>query len=276
MFHRAVAAACTVAWLLAGAPSQAAPAAELWERWTAHDARSDARIEHETWGGFLRRYVHVDPYGANRVDYGGVAAADRLALKDYVRRLGEIPISRHSRPEQLAYWINLYNALTVDVVLDHYPVGSIRDIDISPGFFSDGPWGKKLVTIEGEPVSLDDIEHRILRPIWQDPRIHYAVNCASIGCPDLQPEPFTAGTADAMLTAAAQGYVNDPRGVLVADGRASASSIYDWFQADFGGGEDGVLAHLRRYADDGLRERLEGIASIGRYRYDWSLNDVSR
>ena len=79
-----------------------------------------------------------------------------------------------------------------------------------------------------------------------------------------------------MLTAAARGYVNDPRGVRVDDGQASASSIYDWFQADFGGSEAGVLAHLRRYADDDLTARLEGISSISRYRYDWSLNDVSR
>ena len=85
------------------------------------------------------------------------------------------------------------------VVLDHYPVDGIRDIDISPGLFAGGPWDKKLVEIEGDDVSLNDIEHRILRPIWRDPCIHYAVNCASIGCSNLRPTAFTAANAERCL-----------------------------------------------------------------------------
>jgi len=155
-------------------------------------------------------------------------------------------VSKLNRPEQQAYWINLYNALTVQVVLDHYPVETIRDIDISPGLFSDGPWGKKLVTIEAEPVSLDDIEHRILRPIWRDPRIHYAVNCASVGCPDLLARAYRTDDMDQTLTANAVAYINSARGVALKGGEVSVSSIYDWFEADFGGNEAGVLKHLRQ------------------------------
>ncbi len=166
----------------------------------------------------------------------------------------------------------LYNALTVKVVLDHYPVDGIRDIDFSPGLFADGPWDKKLVEIEGEDVSLNDIEHRILRPIWRDPRIHYAVNCASIGCPNLQPTAFTAANTDALLAAAAQAYVNHPRGARVEGGKLIVSSIYVWFQEDFGGNDAGVISHLRRYADPGLRSRLSRIERIGDHFYDWSLN----
>ena len=138
----------------------------------------------------------------NRLRYGDVTKTDKGALDGYIARLEKLPISAHGRNAQKAYWINLYNALTVKVVLDHFPVKSIKDISLSSGLFGGlfggGPWEAKLATVEGEKVSLDDIEHRILRPIWRDNRVHYAVNCASIGCPNLQAEPFTAdepGTA---------------------------------------------------------------------------------
>ena len=97
------------------------------------------------------------------------------ALNAYVENLSRMPINDFNRAEQKAFWINLYNALTVKVVLAAYPVKSIRDIAISPGLFARGPWGKKLIEIDGETVSLNDIEHRILRPIWRDPRLHYAL-----------------------------------------------------------------------------------------------------
>jgi hypothetical protein len=259
---------------LASAPATAAPKAELWERWTAHDPASAAQVDHSAWDRFLREHVSTDGNGVNRIAYGDVSAADRQALDAYLAGLSRVPVSGLSRPRQLAFWVNLYNALTVAVVLDAYPVASIRDIDISPGLFADGPWGKKLVTVEGEPVSLDDIEHRILRPIWRDPRIHYAVNCASIGCPNLRPMAMTAATAEAYLDAGAHDYVNNPRGASAADGRLVVSSLYDWYRADFGGDEAGVIGHLRRYASPPLATALDGLTSIADDRYDWSLNDA--
>lgn len=249
-----------------------APDADLWERWQAHDPASTAVIDHSPWDGFLKRYVVADPEGANLVRYADVSTEDRLLLDNYIAGLAGLPVSRYGRDEQLAYWMNLYNALTVQVVLMHYPVDSIRDIDISPGFFSNGPWGKKLVTIEGEQVSLNDIEHRILRPVWRDPRIHYGLNCASTGCPDLLADAFTAGTADVALTAAARGYINDPRGVSLRGDTVTVSKIYDWFIADFGGDEAGVIDHLLRYADEPLATVLRQKNRIDDVQYDWSLN----
>ena len=249
-----------------------APDADLWERWQAHDPASTSVINHSPWDGFLKRYVVADPEGANLVRYADVSTEDRLLLDNYIAGLAGLPVSRYGRDEQLAYWMNLYNALTVQVVLTHYPVDSIRDIDISPGFFSDGPWGKKLVTIEGEQVSLNDIEHRILRPVWRDPRIHYGLNCASTGCPDLLTDAFTAGTADAALTAAARGYINDQRGVSLRGDSITVSKIYDWFIADFGGDEAGVIDHLLRYADEPLATVLRQKNRIDDVQYDWSLN----
>ena len=255
-------------------PVAAAPAAELWGRWMAQDPDSTLGVDHSTWDGFVTTYVAQGDDGVNRVAYGRVTDVDRTALANYIGRLETVAVSKLTRAQQLPYWINLYNALTVQVVLDHYPVASIRDIDISPGLFADGPWGKKLVTIEGEEVSLDDIEHRILRPIWKDPRIHYAVNCASIGCPNLQTVAFTADNTDSLLNEAARAYINHPRGARVEDGKLTVSSIYDWFKADFGGTDETVIAHLNRYAEGALKNALDGIEEIDGYAYDWALNDL--
>ncbi len=131
----------------------------------------------------------------------------------------------------MAYWLNLYNALTMDVILDHYPVTSIRRIDISAGLFADGPCGGPLATVEGVGQSLGDIEHYVLRNIWRDPRIYYGLNCASLGCPNLGLEPYQGAGIDAMLDAAARDYVNNPRGARITEqGRLVISRIYDWFE----------------------------------------------
>ena len=261
--------------LFAARAARGAPDAELWDRWTTHDPTAGTTIDHAAWTAFLDRYRSMGPNGVARLDYGGVDADARERLQDYIDRLAGQDIGTFSRPVQRAYWINLYNALTVATVLDHYPVESIRDIDISPGWFSNGPWDAKLVEVDGVELSLNDIEHRILRPIWEDPRIHYAVNCASIGCPNLQPVAFTAANGERLLDAGARAYVNHPRGVGVEGEELVVSSIYHWFQADFGGTERGVMEHLERYADEPRRAVLMMYEGYDDHRYDWSLNDVT-
>jgi hypothetical protein len=251
----------------------AAPKADLWEYWEQHNPGSSLTVNHSAWTDFLQRYVSQGPNRVNLVDYQGVTAGNRENLNTYLESLTGIEATSLSRPSQKPFWINLYNALTIQVVLDHYPVDSIKDIDISPGFFSSGPWDKKLVTIEGQELSLNDIEHRILRPIWNDPRIHYAVNCASMGCPNLQRKAFTAANTDNLLNKAAREYINHPRGVNINGGDLVVSSIYDWFQEDFGDSESGVIEHLMQYADPKLKQKLQGFEDIDDDRYDWSLND---
>lgn len=249
-----------------------APKADLWKRWTAHQPGATGTIGYGAWDRFLKTYVKPVRGGANEMRYGRVSQADRGRLKAFLKKLSGVPVSSYARDEQAAYWINLYNALTVDLVLDHFPVRSIRDIDISPGLFSDGPWDRKLIRVEGEAVSLNDIEHRILRPIWRDARVHYALNCASVGCPDLQPSAFTADRLSRQLTGAARDYVNSDRGVRIARGRLTVSSIYHWYKSDFGGNDAGVIAHLKRYASKDLARALSGFDRIHDHRYDWTLN----
>jgi len=254
--------------------AQLAPAAEPLRRWEQRDPASWQAVDHRALGAFIARYRVVGADGIARVRYAGVTPADRAALGQYVARLEAVDVDALARPEQFAYWVNLYNAATLRVVLERYPVKSIRDISLGGGLFETGPWGAKIVTVKGERLSLDDIEHRILRPLWRDSRIHYVVNCASLGCPDLPPVPLTGANAESALDAAARAYINHPRGASFNQGRLEVSSIYRWYREDFGGNAAGVMAHLRRYAAPPLAAQLASITAIDRYRYDWSLNDA--
>jgi len=260
---------------LAGVPpAQAAPKADLWPFWLPHDPASTETVDHSAWDRLLKTHVVASPDGINRFAYNRVTPADRRTLEDYLDRLSMVVPRKLNRDEQRAFWINLYNALTVRVILDHYPVDSIKQINISPGLFSIGPWRRKLMTVDGEPVSLDDIEHRILRPIWKDPRIHYAVNCAALGCPNLQPRAFTAANGEFLLSQAAIEFVNHPRAVRFDGDRLIVSSIYVWFREDFGAGhERDVILHLAGYAAPALAERLFVARYIFDDAYDWALND---
>ena len=254
----------------------AAPKADLWPRWTANDPNSRSVIDHSPWQQFLTTYLVAEEDGVNRLHYGRVSATDRRKLKAYIAQLEAVPISKYRRAEQLAYWVNLYNALTVEVILRHYPTASILDIKISPGWFSIGPWGKKLVTVEGHELALDDIEHRILRPIWRDPRIHYVVNCASTGCPNLRREAYTSATMEQKMTAAARDYINSVRGASFDGRMLFVSSIYKWFSEDFGDTDASVIKHLGEYAEPALAKKLARTRNIEGHVYDWSLNEAGK
>ncbi len=251
-----------------------APKSRLWERWTAHDpAAPTGSVDHAAWDRFLARYRRPWADGTARVAYAEVTPADRQALEDYLSRLAGTPVSRLPRTEQFAFWVNLYNAMTVRVVLHAYPVRSIRDINLSGGILLGGPWDARLIPVEGEPLSLNDVEHRILRPIWQEPRVHYALNCAAVGCPNLAPRAFTAANTEALLEEGARAYVNDPRGVTPRPDGLRLSSIYNWFGEDFGGAA-GLVPHLLRFAGPALAERIRADPRIAGFAYDWALNDA--
>lgn len=241
----------------------------LGQEWTVTGTAHDP--DYTVWAGFLNAYIKATPGSVTLVDYAGALAdgAD-AALSAWLAETQQIDPATLRKPAQMAWWINLYNAVTVDLVLKHYPVKTIRKIN--GGWFDLGPWGDEVVTVNGQRLSLNDIEHRILRPIWREPRIHYAVNCASIGCPDLAAEPWRAEGLEGRLDDAARAYVNHPRGVRIEGGNLIVSSIYDWFAADFGNNDAEVIAHLRRYAAAPLRDQLQGRTSIDGDDYDWSLN----
>ncbi len=244
--------------------AQAAPASSLIDKhWTKFGSKSS--VDHSAWNQFLSSYVSAGSDGVNRVNYGAAKGA-QAALKRYIAGLEASDPTTLTRDAAMAFWINLYNAKTVDTVLDNYPVASIRDI--GGGVFSRGPWDSKISTVSGRSLSLNDIEHGILRPIWKDARIHYAVNCASIGCPNLRTKAFTAKSLNRDLDQAARDYATSSRGAEQTSKGLVVSSIYEWYKADFGGNDAGVIAHIAQYGGP------TGATKIKDDRYDWSLNDA--
>lgn len=260
--------------ILSASAAFANEAAELFRGATRGSSKI---LDHSTWDRLLKTYVNPGADGLNRVDYAAFKSGGREALDSYIAYLQSIDPAALSRAEQFAFLANLYNAKTVAIVLEKYPVNSIKAISLggSPlAVIAGGPWKAKVLKIKNIALSLDDIEHEILRPLFKDPRVHYAVNCASIGCPNLRTEAFTGTKLDAQLDAAARAYVNHSRGLSIGPNGVIVSSIYRWFKADFGGEDTGVLAHLHKYAGPALAQKLETIRSIDGYSYDWGLNDL--
>jgi len=251
---------------------------ELAKRFGRAADGAGVTVDHAGFAGLLRTYAVAGPDGVVRVDYGAFKQRGQAALKTYVAQLEAVDVGALNSGEQFAFWANLYNAKTLDIVLEHYPVASIKDISLGGGVvaaLTGGPWKAKVVTVGGVALSLDDIEHGIMRPVSKDPRVHYAVNCASIGCPNLPLAPFTGALLEEQLDAAARAFVNHPRGVTVEGADVIVSSIYHWYKTDFGGNDAGLLAHLRRFAEPPLRAKLKSASQIADHRYDWSLNDLT-
>lgn len=236
---------------------------------------SELEATYQTYDRLLAAYVEPGADGVHRVDYArwGASEADRAALEGVVNALEQAAPSAMARDEAFAYWVNLYNADTLLVILEHYPVESIRDIN--SGLFGLGVWKMDRVTVESETLSLGEIEHEILRKEWSEPRVHYALNCASVGCPDLKPTAWRAASLEADLDAAARAYVNHPRGVSFNDkGRMTVSRIYKWFLEDFGDSNEAVIAHLTLYAEPDKAAAIEAAGRIAGHAYDWSLNET--
>ena len=247
-------------------------AKELHERFADYDAKSSKTVDHSAWDRLLKKYVSPGKNGLNEFDYDALKGRGLGDLKNYLNYLQSIDPAKLSRDEQFAFWTNLYNAKTVEIVTRHYPVKSIQAIRLS-NFLIAGPWGKKVIKVAGASLSLDDIEHAIMRPIWRDPRIHYVVNCASVGCPNLADRAYTGSAIEEMLEQAARDYINSPRGVRFNGSQSVFSSLYDWYGSDFGGSTARILAHIRKYAGPVLAGRIAGVTQIVGYEYDWALND---
>ena len=258
--------------------SCAPPQPERISEWDVSDESNVEPLDHGPWQDILDTYVDPDPRGVNVLDYAALAASsdDTAKLSGYVRYLEGTDPREYRRAEQMAYWINFYNARTVKMVLDSYPVDTIREIHQGDAPMT-GPWKDVCATVAGRDLTLDQIEHDILRPIWRDKRIHYAVNCAAYSCPQLMDTAFTAANTEALLEAGARAYVNSARGVDVVDDEfVVLSSIYKWYPEDFGDTEESVIEHLAQYAEGELAAFLKGFEGTIDYDYDWKLNQAQR
>lgn len=217
---------------------------------------------HEQWTNLLQKHVNPDGW----VNYDGFIK-DSLQLNNYLQQIeSNYPNEKNwSREQILAYWINAYNAYTVQIVIRNYPVASIKDI--KPGVaFLNSVWDIKFITIEGEQLDLNNIEHNILRKM-NEPRIHFAVNCASYSCPKLLNTAYEAATIDNQLNQQAIDFINDPKRNVITAEKADVSSIFNWFTGDFT--NDGSLKDfLNKYSKVPIAENT----GINFLEYNWNLN----
>ncbi len=240
--------------------------------------------DHRPWGELLQTYVAVPP-AADRgaaphfVDYSGLKADkyDRAALGAYIESLEAVDPATLPRDEQFAFWANLYNALTVQVVVDHYPVASIRDISISPGLFARGPWGKKLVRVASPATSRSTTSStRSCAPNSATPA-STTRSIAPPGAVRTSPSSLTKAQSWTRSSMRRRGATSTVRAASnSAMAALTVSSIFSWYKKDFGGTEASLLAHLRRYAEPELAAALAKATRASSYDYDWSLNDAAR
>jgi len=252
-------------------------------------AQAQAQFDHAhtAWNTLLSRHVVVMDGGhATRVRYRGFSA-DRAALRGYLSSLSRVAPGEYagwSKPQQLAFLINAYNAFTIEKVLTRYPdLRSIRDFGLVFG----NPWRDRFFTLLGKAQHLDGIEHETIRApgAFDDPRIHFAVNCAAVGCPALREEAYTAGRLDAQLEAQKDRFLSDRSRNRVVNGALEVSRIFDWYRADFSAGHrdwHSLGIFLTRHAQllAASEEERSGIRGGGMQirflDYDWSLNDTDR
>jgi len=246
---------------------QAAP--EPWPIWQSYNPKSTQRIDHSLWQTFLDNYLMRGSDGINRVNYTAARKQQWPQLKRYLENLSQVKPDMLTQPEQMAFWINLYNALTVDLVLQHPRKKSIKQM--GRGIFSFGPWDDEVIQINGVAITLNDIEHRILRPIWRDHRIHYAVNCASLGCPDLADTVYQANQLESQLRSAESAFLDHPRSARFDQrGQLIVSSLFKWYADDFAPNVAALKEYLATHHSQSTR--LRQYRGRIRYEYDWRLN----
>ena len=241
--------------------------------------------QYAAWDAQLKKHVKWLPDNKqSRVNYKGFVA-DRAELKkqlDAFSAVAKADFDKWPRGQQMAFLINAYNAFTIEHILSKYPnLKSIKDL----GSIVSSAWKKKFFTLLGEERNLDWIEHEQLRPRYSEPRVHVAVNCASIGCPALPPEAFTASKLDAQLEEGMVHFMGDRTRNRMADGKLEVSQIFKWFKEDFEKGNKGfskledVFAKYAEQLTDvpADREKLRAkTVAVSNLEYDWSLNDVGR
>lgn len=223
-----------------------------------------APIEHTIWDNLLKKHVN----NKGMVNYKGFKA-DRAELKKYLNLVSKnAPNSKWSANEQLAYWINAYNAYTIELILEHYPVKSIKDIGASIKIpFVNTPWDVKFIEIGGKKMDLNNIEHGIIRKQFNEPRIHFALVCAAMSCPPLRNEAFTAAKLNQQLDDQGRDFLNDPTKNVVTKNKASITKIMDWYGGDFK-----KKMPIKDWVNKYAATKLESD-NISYMDYKWELNE---
>ena len=222
-------------------------------------------VQHGEWDVLVKKHVSKN----GMVDYQGFLK-DKKQLQVYLDKLSaNRPTSKWSKNEKMAFWINAYNAFTVKLILDHYPINSIKDIKKGIPFVN-SVWDITFIPMGKEKIDLNYIEHSILRKEFKDPRIHAAINCASFSCPLLRNEAYYASRLDEQLNDAMRRFVNDSERNQLDKSNIKISKIFSWFAGDFKLNGSSVVDYLNKYA----KKRVQPNAKIDFLEYQWELNDV--
>lgn len=240
--------------------------AKLISFWDDRVADSQLKPNHSAWQTLLDNYlIDEHPTGIFRFDYDAVTPDDQLNLFGYVDYLQQLDPRQLNSERQKAYWLNLYNATLVLYVVVSEPTNSIRNLNRS------NFWDSKRFTIAQQVLSFNDIEHGILRPLFKDPRIHFALNRAALGSANLSAQAYTAENLDDMLDNAARGFIDHPRALDVSDDELRLSRVFKWYQSDFGDNTEEVMEYLKQYLSADTVAKLDQTSKV-RYQYDWALN----
>ena len=246
-------------------PSHAVEA-EAISFWNDYEANSRLTPDHSAWQSLLDTYLVDDhPTGIHRFDYAAVSAEDEARLLDYVSYLQQLEPRQLNQSSQQAYWLNLYNATLALYVIVANPQKSIPSLN--RGTF----WSIGRFNIAQQQLSLNDIEHGILRSLYNDPRLIFALNRAALGSANLSASAFTAENLEENLESTARSFVNHPRAVKVSNNRLELSRIFKWYQSDFGGDTQKMRAYLEKYLDPDTAAKMAQTSKV-RYQFDWALN----
>lgn len=242
----------------------AAPKAKMIGFWNDSEATSQLSIDNSKWQAILSKYVDDNhSSGVNRFNYAQVTESDKQLLIDYLNYMQQMDPRQLNPSNQKAFWLNLYNATVVSAILakDASSIKSLNNV-----------WKKKRLEVTRQPMSLDDIEHGVIRPLYNDPRIHFAITPATIGSGDILATPYTGDNVEQLLEENTKRFFNNSnKGVYIEGNKLVVSSIFKWYKSDFGGSNDGIKVFIKRYVDEDMKLKIDQIKKIS-YQYNWELN----
>lgn len=264
--------------LMFGSSVRAAPKADLIEFWDDSEPTSTMQVNHDAWQEILSAYVDDEHQsGINRFDYSAVTLGDARKLKTYLAYLQQLDPRQLNSEEAKAFWINMFNAIQVERIVETYQNGSKRAINrlLDGRLRSGSRWSRDAVEVAMQVLSLNDIEHGILRPIWNDSRMHFAMISCSLGGANIQKTAFNGENIEALMEKAKIEFLQHPRAIRIQGSKLILNTVFDWYAADFGSNRQAVLTYLRNNVDAKTREAMQGLSRVS-YEYSWDLNAPSR
>lgn len=226
---------------------------------SAAAAAKNSGFDHSAFDKILRAHVKN-----GQVDYKAIRSSARPALQGYLKAVAAAKLDGMDRDQRLAFYINAYNALVIEAVLANWPVQSVIKV---PGFFK-----KKSHKVAGRSLTLDQLEHKVIRPEFKEPRIHFALVCAAVSCPPLMPRAFRGATLDKDLERLTRAFINSPKGAQVKVDKVAVSKLFEWFSEDFKAAAGSVSKYLARYHKTAKKRLSGGKLALTYLPYDWSLN----